>query len=168
MRCLTQQSTRTRQNRRALDLSVRLQMITRLILTIALALWSCATLSQELAPLKSIEHVEGCSCELYLRGDNAKLLLQSEINGNPAWVNLDGVDTKLNLVGSTQPKKIQLGSNISRKYSAANQTIFAKYSVSRTCAPKTECDGFGVNGTVSVNGVSKPGKSYPVQGLCAC
>jgi hypothetical protein len=122
----------------------------------------------QLRPLKSAEYVDGCSCELYLGGDRTKLLLLSEFEGDPAWVNLAGSDTKLALENVAQPKKLQLGSQVTRTYKAPGCTVVARYRVSRVCQPNTECDGFGISGTLSASSSDEHRRTYRVSGLCGC
>src|SRR5712692_1864632 len=122
----------------------------------------------ELGTLKSIEHVDGCSCELYLGGDKTKLVFMSEFEGDPAWVNLAGSDTKLTLTKVVAPKKFELGSRVTRTYQGPGCTVIARYRVSRVCKPNTECDGFGISGTVSASAGGTNRRSYKVSGLCAC
>ena len=122
----------------------------------------------ELGTLKSTEHVDGCSCELYLGGDKTKLVFMSEFEGDPAWVNLAGSDTKLTLTKVVAPKKFELGSRVTRTYQGPGCTVIARYAVSRVCKPNTECDGFGISGTVSASASGTHRRTYQVSGLCGC
>jgi len=118
--------------------------------------------------LSSAEHLDGCTCMLYLNGDHKKPLFMSELKGQPAWVNVDGRDVELSLQTTTEKNMWTLGARFSRTYAAGDGLrVLVQYRVVSVCKPNTECDGSRVSGSLTLN-PAEARSSLPARGFCGC
>lgn len=129
----------------------------------------------KIADLKNPDVVVGCSCSFQSvseskKPDSRKWMFVSELGTNEGWMNINGKDTKLRLVKTTQNQsaKSGVGSRFYEEYTASGLKVRIDYVTTRTC-PKEDDDcehiNYAVTFTVTKGRVSKTQKAV---GACGC
>ena len=129
------------------------------------------------ANLTDLRMVEGCGCYFQLSAESksrTKYIFFSKINGGGdnekvAWMNIDGRDIKLKLVGSSEdsPRR-EVGMRLSRRYKADDIYVQADYIVTRVCPPSNPaCEETLYQATFTVSrGVHR--QIVKAKGACGC
>ncbi|PKN51354.1 MAG: hypothetical protein CVU55_11995 [Deltaproteobacteria bacterium HGW-Deltaproteobacteria-13] len=140
-----------------------------IIITILLAMCTIAetTPPKRLGVISKPQYYMGCECELYLNKEKTKPVYISHIDGKEAWFNIDGKDEKLSMTETTEGNDMRLGYKFLRTYRYGKTLITVKFKVVDACNGREECDGWGLEGIISIpsgNGVEQ----LPAKGLCGC
>jgi hypothetical protein len=116
--------------------------------------------------------IDGCGCSLALNAADLRkgryVFLQDE--GEPAYINLDGKNLKLESVDSSDTKSIpeKVGDRSWETYFAGNVKVRIDWTVTRVCDPKDE--GCEVTNYKAVMTITRKTQKAIVKtiGLCGC
>lgn len=116
----------------------------------------------------------GCSCSFYFHKNlTGEMFTSGSANGD-AWMNIDGIDTKLNFVSETKPTRTdsrggdRVGSRHWEKYAAGDITVDVLFIATDVCGPKgLHCEG---EGYTAIFKVRKGNRTQVVRatGGCGC
>lgn len=102
--------------------------------------------------IKNKSVVGGCGCYFYagrrLTGASKEIFASGE--DESAWMNIDGVDTKLKFISRTEPSSVdrrgapRVGSRNTEKYGAGDIAVDILFIVTDVCAPQEpQCESTG-------------------------
>ncbi len=128
----------------------------------------------EVGELKDPSVVEGCSCSVQTEReaknpDSQKFLFLSDF-GNDAWMNINGKDTKLTRVKSTEndDDDYKVGRRYYEEYSAKGLTVRVEYLTTWVCPPDDEaCEVAKYDITITVT-KGEESKIVKATGVCGC
>ncbi len=129
-------------------------------------------------PIKNENLVSGCGCYFYFgryMTRSSKEVFASGAAEEDAWMNIDGVDTKLKFVSRTEPTgtdsrgNLKVGSRHTEKYAVGDVTVDVVYIVTEVCPrrPVGPCEATGYSATFRV----RKGRRVQVvraNGACGC
>src|SRR5262249_28489084 len=106
--------------------------------------------------IRNPDFVAGCGCFYQLpkeaKLNSTKYVFKSEIELQPAYMNIAGRDIKLNRVSSNQPRNPKKGDRFQSSYSAQNLKVRIDHLVTRVCDPKDEsCEAADIEATIHVD-----------------
>lgn len=129
----------------------------------------------EIAELKNSDVVNGCSCGFQTaaeakKADSQKFLFLSELGSGEGWMNINGKDTKLKLVKTTENtrRRAKVGERFYEEYSAAGVKVRIDYTTKWVCPPRDEsCEVTNYDVTITVT-KGKTSKTIKAKGSCGC
>jgi hypothetical protein len=150
-----------------------------LVLIVSTVFFFCASSDifgqVKIAELKNSDVVEGCSCGFQTaieakKQNSQKFLFLSEVGSNAGWMNINGKDTKLKLVKTTQNtrRRAKVGDRFYEEYSAPGVKVRIDYTTKWVCPPRDEsCEvtNYDVHITVTKG---KTSKTIKAKGSCGC
>lgn len=130
--------------------------------------------SRMIGKLKNSHVVDGCSCSFQFPADwsdkkSFKPIFLSEIEGPPAYMNIDGQDVKMTRVGP-EPTHAELkkGTRFTKNYRAQDTKVIVEFTATWLCPPKDEsCEVTHYDGTLSVLKGSRK-ETVKAKGDCGC
>jgi len=109
-------------------------------------------------------------CGIYLQKSKGDVFVfVGNIGGTPATMNIDGRDTKLEMMSDGNPENIKKkGLRFTRQYTADEMAVQADFLITRVCGSKREKPEL-IECTATVT-VKKGGRkeTIPVRGTCGC
>ena len=124
--------------------------------------------------IKDKSLADGCGCDFRLRGTSVRserfiFVSSIEENDQSAWMNIDGKDTELKLVKSTESKRRErVGMRFSETYAAGNLTVRIDLVVTRVCRPDDEnCESTDYKATFTVKRSGEK-RIIGAVGSCGC
>ncbi len=128
----------------------------------------------EISELKDPSVVDGCSCSVQTlneakKPDSQKYLFLHEY-GNDAWMNINGKDTKLTRVKSTEDEDVEykVGRRFYEEYSAKGIKVRVDYLTTWICSPDDEgCEVTKYDITITVT-KGDDSKIVKATGVCGC
>lgn len=119
--------------------------------------------------------VEGCNCSVQTENeaklpDSQKFLFLSELGTDDAWMNIDGKDTKLTRIKSTENEDEDhaIGRRYYEEYSAKGLKVRIDYLTTWVCPPDHEsCEVTEYEITITVT-KGKDSKVVKATGSCGC
>jgi len=134
-----------------------------------------APLSAKVGYVSKANEIDGCGCSFYWPGDekkeNPKSIFSSDY-GNVVWMNINGKDSRLKRIKSTESEKNnKKGDRYYEIYQSGKMMIRINYLVTWTCEsddPESEsCEVtyYDLDITISQNGQQKRIKA---KGICGC
>lgn len=122
--------------------------------------------------LKKVQRNIGCDCKLQTLKESRndiqnKFLFQAELQGSPAWMNIDGRDMELKLVyASPRTKGITLGSRYHKRFVGKGISVLIKYVVTEVCPEENDaCDEEGHSATITVTKGARK-QTIKAKGMC--
>lgn len=146
---------------------------------IAVLLFFCASGDAfgqiKIAELKNPNVVEGCGCSFQTaveakKRNSQKFLFLSELGTNEGWMNINGKDTKLRLVKTTEKpnRRAKVGDRFYEEYRATGIKVRLDYLTKRVCPPRDEsCEVINYDVTITVT-KGKDSKIIKTGGSCGC
>jgi hypothetical protein len=106
----------------------------------------------QIGPLKNQKIVEDCGGYFSLSTDENKLMVFVDDLADTAWLNINGRDTRLVLLRSTQTGKPEkLGDRFSEFYQGGGFDVQVDFTITFVCPPGEEgCEHTGMDGFVTV------------------
>jgi hypothetical protein len=130
-----------------------------------------------IAALKNSNLVSGCTCVFQTAAEakkrnSQKYLFLSELGTREGWMNIDGKDTRLKLVKSTENTNIRrrarVGNRFYEEYRAAGIKVRIDYVTRWVCPPRDEgCEATDYNVTITIN-KGKSTQTLKATGACGC
>lgn len=126
--------------------------------------------------IKNSSVVEGCGCYFQFPSESRKrnsnrFVFWSE-SEQEALMNIDGRDTKLKLVNSTNPpQEVKVGSRSSDTYTTSDGKITIRFDkvVTQMCKPGDEdCEFTAEDATITTFKGGRRGQAIKVTGGCGC
>ena len=132
-----------------------------------------APLPARVANIKDTSVVDGCGCYFQFPAEwkqkqSDKYVFMEGIDDEGAWMNIDGKDMKLELVGSSNESVWGVGSRSYKRYRANGITVRVDNVVTRICKPGDEqCESTDYDATFTV---TKAGRKRVIKakGVCGC
>ncbi|MDQ3819882.1 MAG: hypothetical protein M3362_19715 [Acidobacteriota bacterium] len=124
--------------------------------------------------LKRPDVVNGCGCYFSFPRDQRGTMFASGAAERDTWMNIDGIDTKLNFVSETEPTKTgsrggeRVGSRHTEKYAAGDITVDVLFIATQVCGPRDlHCEDTGYSAIFKVR---KGNRTQVVRatGGCGC
>lgn len=124
--------------------------------------------------IKNQSLVGGCGCYFYTGRRMTKASKEIFASGEDesAWMNIDGVDTKLKFIRRTEQSSVdrrgapRVGSRSTEKYAAGDITVDILFIVTDVCAPQEpQCESTGY---AVIFKVRKDSRTQVVRGNGAC
>lgn len=123
------------------------------------------------ANIKNENAYSGCGCYFSYPSEEKKRLPKFVFisdDNKYAWMNIDGRDVRLSLKHSSNPKVRNIGSRLTRSYSASGVTVSVVYITTRICAPNDEnCEVTDYAATFTVSKGSRR-QTIKLKGGCGC
>ena len=127
----------------------------------------------EIADIRDPSVVDGCGCYFQLPAERKKkrsdkYVFMEGLDGEGAWMNIDGKDMKLSLIGSTKGLVGGVGTRSHTRYRANGIAVRVDFVVTRVCGPDDEnCESTDYDATFTV---TKGGRKRIVKakGVCGC
>lgn len=157
---------------------IRLWLLFTLTITPSMSVVAQRTASpQKTAPtvsnIKDPSVVDGCGCyfrfpfEWNKRSRSDKYLFMGGIDEDP-WMNIDGKDMQLTLIGESKSTNTSIGSRSNERYRTNGVNVRVDYIVTRVCRSDDEnCESteYDVTFTVTKGGLNRVIKA---KGVCGC
>ena len=129
----------------------------------------------KIAELKNSGVVDGCNCGFQTaveakKPDSQKFLFLSELGSREGWMNINGKDTKLKLVKTTDNsrRRARVGDRFYEEYSAPGVKVRIDYTTKWVCPPRDEsCEVTNYDVTITVT-KGKTSKTVKAKGSCGC
>ncbi|QYO67316.1 hypothetical protein [Leptolyngbya sp. 7M] len=129
----------------------------------------------KIAELKNSDRAEGCSCSFQVpaeasKRNSTKFIFVSELGSNVGWMNINGRDTRLKLIKSTEKTsgRVRVGDRYFEEYSGPGFSVRIDYTVTRVCPPRDEgCEWTKYNVTITVR-KGAASQSIKAAGECGC
>lgn len=125
-------------------------------------------------PLKDTSKGYSCSCQFWYKSKLAKgshtspiFLTGWQLRDSQAWINIDGLETTLDLTSANDPSVWKMDAKVSRHYTAADVSVLASFQQVGECRPNTECDAVPIRGNLLIHKF-KSSRSLSVIGTCGC
>jgi hypothetical protein len=127
------------------------------------------------AEIKNSNIVDGCSCRFQTaveakKQNSQKYLFLSELGSNEGWMNINGKDTKLKFVKTTQNtrRRARVGDRFYEEYSAPGVKVRIDYVTKWVCPPRDEsCEVTNYDVSITVT-KGKSSKTIKAKGSCGC
>lgn len=134
--------------------------------------------SKIVGSIKNTNFIEGCNCTLQLPSESQKIQgkyifarnWNAEGNSDIAWMNIDGKDTKLRRVKTTEPKgELKLGDRFQEIYLAPQTKVKIDYVVDFVCPPQSQgdCEATGYKANITVTRDRRQ-QTVKTVGGCGC
>lgn len=140
--------------------------------------YQIAASSKLVGTIKNTNIPDGCGCSLQLPSESQtgrqKYIfarnLVTEGNSLVAWMNIDGKDTKLRRVKTTEPKgELKLGDRFQEIYLAPQTKVKIDYVVDFVCPPQSQgdCEATGYKANITVTRDRRQ-QTVKTVGGCGC
>lgn len=134
--------------------------------------------SQIVGTIKNVNFIEGCNCNLQLPSDSQKFEpkyifarnIYAGISSDIAWMNIEGKDTKLRRVKTTEPQgALKPGTRFQEVYLAPHTKVQIDYVVSFVCPPQSQgdCEATGYDASITVTRNQRQ-QIVKTVGSCGC
>jgi hypothetical protein len=132
-----------------------------------------APLPPRIANIRDSSVVEGCGCYFQFPAEwkkkgSDKYVFMEGIDDEGAWMNIDGKDVNLKLVGSSERSVWGVGARSSKRYRANGIAVRIDRVVTRVCRPgDEECESTDYDATFTVTKAGRK-RMIKAKGVCGC
>jgi hypothetical protein len=128
----------------------------------------------EVGDIRDPSVVEGCGCYFQLPAEHRKkrsdkYVFMEEIGDEGAWMNIDGRDMKLKLIGSTKGWVGGVGTRSHERFRASGIAVRVDFVVTGVCRPDDEsCESTDYDATFTVTKAGRKRTIIKAKGICGC
>jgi hypothetical protein len=132
-----------------------------------------ASLPPRVANIRDASVVDGCGCYFqfpaeWRKKQSDKYVFMEGIDDEGAWMNIDGKDVNLKLVGPGRGPDLRVGSRSSKRYEANGVAVRVDLVVTRVCRPDDEqCESTDYAATFTVTRAGRT-RVIKAKGVCGC